>query len=198
MRILLIRHSQTEQSVTRLIEHDNVDVSLSNYGIKESKLLAKRLKKELSQIDTIYSSPAKRAIETAQILSKRKSLNILPELREIDKGFEKVLNQTSPITVDEWEIKFHSGAPAERIALPYPSGETVQSYTKKIYSFFFNLVNEHTSDFAIVAHNGTLKAILSSAINQSDLYYRISIEHGTYTELVYTKEKQFILQKLNA
>jgi len=57
MKLYLVRHGQSEGNVKQT--HQCEDVPLSEEGIKQVKLLAKRLKN--NEISTIYASPFLRA-----------------------------------------------------------------------------------------------------------------------------------------
>lgn len=74
MRILIIRHG----------DPDYINDSLTEKGIREAELLAKRLSSE--RIDYIYCSPLGRAKKTCEIAIKGKNLGAeeIPWLREFD------------------------------------------------------------------------------------------------------------------
>src|SRR3989344_9399934 len=66
MKLYLVRHGQTEYNAMSLHQHGDVD--LSELGINQAKVLAKRFSK--IPVDVIYSSSLKRAKETAKIINK--------------------------------------------------------------------------------------------------------------------------------
>jgi broad specificity phosphatase PhoE len=86
--LLLIRHGDRIIIPNTKSPHD---FSLSKKGISQSKSLAKELSKFRGQIDVLYSSPMKRAKETAKILGKeiRKKPLILKGFEEVPKILEK-------------------------------------------------------------------------------------------------------------
>ena len=63
MIVMLVRHGQTEMNAHGAYR-GRIDVSLSSRGIEESKALGKALKRV--SLDFVYSSPLKRALETAE------------------------------------------------------------------------------------------------------------------------------------
>jgi probable phosphoglycerate mutase len=81
MKIHIIRHGETTGDIEDRYGGD-YDDNLSPKGIKESKVLAKKLKNRGVQI--IYVSPRIRAIETASIVNKilNVKLKIVDRLRE--------------------------------------------------------------------------------------------------------------------
>ena len=74
MRILIIRHG----------DPDYINDSLTEKGVREAELLAKRLSKE--KIDYVYCSPLGRAKKTCEIAIKEKNIKAeeIPWLREFD------------------------------------------------------------------------------------------------------------------
>ncbi len=68
MKLILIRHGETEWNKQRRIQGCRSDTRLSPKGLAEADRLAAALRKE--RIDAIYSSPMKRASETAQIIAE--------------------------------------------------------------------------------------------------------------------------------
>ena len=86
MKLILVRHGETEWNKQRRIQGCRSDTRLNPYGLEQADRLAAVLRKE--RIDAIYSSPLKRAAETAQIIAESCKLPMLMfnELREIDAG----------------------------------------------------------------------------------------------------------------
>jgi broad specificity phosphatase PhoE len=66
MLLYLVRHGQSEWNKANI--HQTPDVPLSDDGLKQAEFLAKRLKN--IHFDLIYSSPIKRARQTAEIINR--------------------------------------------------------------------------------------------------------------------------------
>lgn len=89
--IYIIRHAKSIANEKGLFG-GITDYELSNEGLEEAKKLASRL--EEYEIDSIYSSPLKRAIQTIEPTSIMKNIiiNIVDNLREMNVGtWENVL-----------------------------------------------------------------------------------------------------------
>lgn len=86
MKLILIRHGETEWNKQRRIQGCRSDTRLSPKGLEQADRLAAVLRKE--RIDAIYASPMKRASETAQIIAEacKLQVHVFNELREIDAG----------------------------------------------------------------------------------------------------------------
>ena len=80
MKLYLVRHGQTEYNELSLHQHSNVE--LSDLGVKQAEILAKRFSK--IPIDLIYSSTLKRAKDTTEIINRiiNKKIVYLDSLKE--------------------------------------------------------------------------------------------------------------------
>jgi broad specificity phosphatase PhoE len=72
-RIYYVRHGENIANITREFSHKKVDYSLTEKGTKQAEATAGAL--EEKRICSIYCSPLKRAIETADVIGKRLGLN---------------------------------------------------------------------------------------------------------------------------
>ena len=84
-RLIFVRHGETKGNRERRIQ-GAVDSELNDMGKKQAKKVALKLKNE--KIDVIYSSPLKRAHQTAVEIAKyhNKKIIVKKELIEIDCG----------------------------------------------------------------------------------------------------------------
>jgi len=89
VKLILIRHAESIANAQGITQGQKIDEPLSDMGKLQAKKLANRLKKE--DIKCIYSSDSKRAIHTAEEISKVINTNIKLDkrLREKDHKNEK-------------------------------------------------------------------------------------------------------------
>src|SRR5512136_1382196 len=66
-KLILARHGETEWNVEKVFR-GRADVNLNEVGIKQAELLGKRLRNW--ELEAIYSSPVKRALDTANIVAR--------------------------------------------------------------------------------------------------------------------------------
>ena len=100
MILYLIRHGKTEGNSKDLVQ-GRKDVMLSEEGIKEAEKL-KDLVKSLD-IDVVISSPLKRAVDTAKIITD-KNINIDDRLIERDWGLNEGASIMEVDTVKCWNV----------------------------------------------------------------------------------------------
>lgn len=68
--IYFIRHGESEANVKKVFAGQKEDSLLTDEGREQAKITAKEIIKEGLKIDKIYSSPLKRASETAKIIAE--------------------------------------------------------------------------------------------------------------------------------
>ena len=88
MKICLARHGQDEDNAQGIL-NGHRDSSLTKLGIEQSEKLAQQIKILGLKFDKIYTSPLKRAFQTAEIIAKTQGseeLIILKDLIERDFG----------------------------------------------------------------------------------------------------------------
>lgn len=77
MKLIFVRHGQTDYNKNKIVQGREVDTSLNDAGIKQAEETAKSLPND---IDFIISSPLKRAFQTAETLNQK--LNKMIEFNE--------------------------------------------------------------------------------------------------------------------
>jgi broad specificity phosphatase PhoE len=150
MKLILIRHGETEWNKQRRIQGCRSDTRLSQKGLEEADRLATVLRKE--RIDAIYSSPMKRAAETAQIIAEACKLpvQVFNELREIDAGdldglFERELTGSYEAA---WREMCGGNA-----STPLPGGESLQDLQKRTSWAIDRMLEKHIDGtVVVVAH----------------------------------------------
>ena len=85
MKVILVRHGQTEENMKRIMQGVGTG-TLSDLGREQARKVAEKLKDE--KIDVIYSSDLKRAINTAKEIQKFHNVDLISEegLREQNLG----------------------------------------------------------------------------------------------------------------
>jgi len=159
MKVYLIRHGESIGNVLGINQGQKNDFSLTQKGVDQSKRIAEKLATE--PIDAVYSSDLKRAMETAEIMSKLHGLQPIPDkrLRERDfgdldeknllKSWKAHVNKTvEKEGLDPWEVKA-------------PNGESDKDHWDRLQDFFNEKVKQHPNDTIIaIAHAGSNKVSL--------------------------------------
>lgn len=98
--ILLVRHGQTEWNRIERFR-GRVDIELNPNGLSQAQKTANRIQKYW-QPEVVYSSPLKRALQTAQAISELTNVQVeaTPDLVDIDYG------QWQGLTPDETRVRW--------------------------------------------------------------------------------------------
>lgn len=141
------------------------DTSLSDIG--KAQLLAMKENFEYPFVDTVYSSPMIRCIETANLLYPYNEVRPLDSLRALSLGeFE---SKTYEQLEKEPAFKKWLKNSAEN---PVPGGEDLITFSERIISalnsVFHEMMQEQVFSTAIITHNGVIMTLLA-AIGQPKL-----------------------------
>ncbi len=152
-RFFILRHGEAEHNVKDLIasgrELGNQVSHITERGKSQALSAARALKKK--KVDIIFTSPYRRAIETAKIVSKELGaiLIIDKRLREIDCGtfnWRKV-----------GERKKFFKDPMDKFTKAPPSGETLNEVRERAFSFIKDVnVRYQGRNILIVGHGDPL------------------------------------------
>ncbi len=156
-KIILVRHAQAEGNINRFF-HGWTDSPLTDLGHKQAELAAKKL--ESTEIDCIYSSPLKRAVQTAEHIASVKCLgiNIIEDLKEINGGdWEEQPFAELPV---KWPLEFHTweNEPENHCM---PNGETILGFHDRLVKAVDTIINScQGKKVCIITHGTSIKALL--------------------------------------
>lgn len=165
MRLLLIRHGQSEGNAARRIQGQK-EYPLSELGRQQARRLARRLAQEYDDIAAIYTSSQSRAAQTAEILAETVGAPIIPDdrLREYDVG------QLTGLTMEDVRERFPQVYTdwTEDVEewVPLPGGEGNDEFRCRVCEALAEIAGRHNSDetVAVVSHGGTLGAYLAQIV----------------------------------
>ncbi|NLJ41532.1 MAG: histidine phosphatase family protein [Clostridiales bacterium] len=157
MNIYLIRHGD------KMHDHKNHGLlELTEKGVIQADLLGQRLTKY--NIQRIYSSPMKRAIQTAEIMNRHLGLEIMirKELREIHMGAAEVkgwgyLEEQHPEFIKEYRQY------TKDLRFP-PDGESIEDGWIRARKVIDEVISTDLDDVALVAHGGLIKSIICGTL----------------------------------
>jgi broad specificity phosphatase PhoE len=176
-RVVLCRHGETEASAKDRF-CGALDVGLSAAGKAEAAQLAASFRSRPGL--ALYTSPARRALETAGPMGESLGLRpiVEPQLRELDFGeidglrYEDVATQR-PELYDEW-----LRSPTR---VRFPGGECYADLQHRTVAAVSALTERHQGGAAIVVtHAGAIRALLAAWLSVPDeLVFRIDQRNGS-------------------
>jgi broad specificity phosphatase PhoE len=154
--IVLVRHGETDWNRERRYQ-GHADIPLNDAGRRQARKLASLLRSEV--LTAVYTSPLRRASETAAIIAGRLGLDVLEleALREIDVG------DWEGLTVEEVRTRFPESRAAAWHA-GWASGETHEELGARVIPALLELGRAHADGHVLgVTHAGPIRAALAAA-----------------------------------
>ncbi len=156
--LLLARHGETDWNRDHRFQ-GHADPPLNGDGRRQAREFAEQIAGE--RIVAIYSSPLRRALETAEIVGERLGLGVatLDALREIDVGEWQGLTRSEveeryPEAFARW-IAFGQG---------WERGETYEQMGKRVRAALQDLATRHPGEVVlVVTHGGPVRTALAAA-----------------------------------
>ena len=195
--IFLVRHAQPDINFEGVVG-DSIDPPLTEYGRMQAKLAGEAL--SLKPFDAIFSSPMKRAMETAQAISqhhKHLEMKVIEDLREVGIFTEIPPDQK---VVDflgkELLLGVRQRMLEERSWDVYPYSEPGHVFKKRcINAIEACIAHEAGHRIAIVCHGGVINAYTGHIIKSPyDMYFRPA--HASISVVV-AGEGRRVLRLLN-
>ena len=138
-RLILIRHGETEWNVEGRYQ-GQADPPLNQNGILQAHALANKISS--IHLDFIYSSPLKRARQTAEILIEYLEIPLILESRfmEIDQGewqtkLRSEIESSYPDLFRQWETVPWEVTP--------PNGEHLTQVQERVINAVKDIINRH-------------------------------------------------------
>ncbi len=194
-RIILVRHGESEGNKEELFR-GRKDFCLTENGIKQAERVAQALLR--FGFKTVYTSPLKRAFDTAKIIADRKKAEVI-----VEKGFTNIY-------LAEWE-----GRPKKEIKEKYPElwkiwitepeklnlkgAETLDALQKRVTQTLYRIIEEEDNEtFVVVTHRAVLKPMIAGILGiKKPYFWKIHIDTASYSIIEYRKDRGFTLTLLN-
>lgn len=175
----LVRHGETSWNRSGRIQ-GHEDVPLSEHGIRQMMMLAKRLAG--CSFSAVYASDLSRATRSAETIVEGHQASIQTDsaLREFSYG------EWEGLTLKEIEARypktFAQRMGSGRNAFAAPGGEDSAQVLDRVRRFYASALKRHddSEDLLIVAHGGSLRALLVCLLGLPEYYFwRFQIDCGS-------------------
>ena len=182
MDLILVRHGETDANRKGILMGSIGGPSLNTTGRAQAAQVAEVLK--LERVGHLYTSPARRAKETAGIISGTLNLPLseINELSEIDVGRLEGLtnaevNQQYGSYARAWEADAATARP--------PGGETVQELQDRAWQTVQRLSTSHADEtVVVVSHLFTILAVVARVLEMPLKHFlRIRLEPGAMARI---------------
>ncbi len=155
-RLILVRHGETDWNAEGRYQ-GQADPPLNRRGREQAQALAAALQQK--GVDVIYSSPLKRAWQTAEVVARAVRAPLFPEprLMEIHQGEwegKRVgeIAREYPQTFHQWE--------EDPWATQIPGGETLAEVQQRVYAAADDILARHPGKTVVLVTHRTPIAML--------------------------------------
>ena len=163
MKWILIRHGQTRGNLEGRYIGRRTDEPLCDAGIQALQ------SRRYPPVHKVYASPMRRCLETAQLIYPGVAVEIVEDFQECDFGNFENKNHAELNGNADYQRWIDSGG-----TLPFPNGESRQSFSRRCVKAFKRL--EAAEDCAIIAHGGTIMAIMEASADGD--YFDFQVKNG--------------------
>lgn len=158
MRLILVRHGETACNIDE-IWHGWDECELTALGLAQAEAVARRLSDE--RLDVLYSSPSRRAMQTAQAIGRSHGLEPIPDagLRERGAGDYEGIAVDAVVAANPriWEDRA-----ADYWNWRPPGGESFQQVLDRALETIERIRAEYPrKTVAAVTHMGVVRVLMS-------------------------------------
>lgn len=194
-RLYIIRHGETDWNRENRTQGCGNDMPLNDRGVIQAVKLGNRFRN--LPVDAIYSSDLKRAVKTAEEISKTTSADIITteKLREMSFGCWEGL------TSGEIRSKYGSiyevwrDKPSDALI---PGAERLMDIQKRAMSAVHEILSGyHGKNIVVVTHGVTAKVLIVSMLGIDISMYNRIILNNTSVSIVDVNDNNSVLTLLN-
>ena len=192
-KLILARHGETMWNIEK-IYRGRADINLNEMGIRQAELLGEYLSNW--GLEAIYSSPLRRALDTANIIARYQkiSVHIAEGLIDFDYGEwqslpEQEAKRRYPTLHNEWHNNPHK--------VKMPGGESLEDVRKRAIKVVSDVLARYQGSVVLVSHRVVNKVLICSLLGLDNSYFwNIKQDVGGITIFDYVDER-FVLTKHN-
>ncbi|MEC8221053.1 MAG: histidine phosphatase family protein [Nanoarchaeota archaeon] len=159
MKLILVRHGETHWNTLNKLQ-SFTDNELNTNGHNQAKKTASKLK--TIHIDKIISSPLIRAIQTAEPLAQKHSIEIEIDQRITERNYGELEGQNYLELVEFMKPIIKEGSFSKyNIEEPLDFKKRISEFWEELHEKYFG------KTVVLVSHSGTFKMLLSIIQNES-------------------------------
>jgi len=167
VQLYVVRHGETDTNHQGRINGFSTNLGLNETGKDQAKFLAKNI--DINEFDEVYTSPLKRAKETAEILNnKTHEIKEDKRLQEINYGSWD--GQPTGETVDKFPAAFDENSFILPNYIEYATdGEPFENVYKRVNDFLTDMAKKSDEKILIVCHGFISRAFYKDITHLPDI-----------------------------
>lgn len=178
MRLFLARHGTTVWNELGLYQ-GRKDTELSPVGLSQARALGEALRP--IPFDAIYSSPLRRALDTALLVAKGRGMEVSvdEDLSEIDHGewegkSREEVRALFPHELEDWLRAPH--------LVRMPGGESLEDVKRRVLSFMGRIYGSGFEQVLAVSHDAVIKVMLCTVCDAPlSSFWRFQVANGAFS-----------------
>lgn len=184
MKLYLIRHGQTDWNLAGKIQ-GRQEIPLNETGRRQALSLAEAM--DGRPVKLVFSSPQKRAYETARAVAERQQVPLLTVFQLAELGYGSWEGRTMKEILENDRALYEAWWHEPGLIAP-PGGETRRDVELRCQAAWKQMLMDLREDAAIVTHGGTLAVLIAQAMKEPWLAGRLTAGNASITTLEYERE----------
>jgi broad specificity phosphatase PhoE len=165
VKLVLARHAESAWNAERRFQ-GRTDVGLSDAGLAQAAALARAVARR--RVGAVYSSPLRRARETAEIVAKERGLTVtlVDDLRELSLGAWEGRTVDDVLAMEADAYRNWRERPYD---CPPPEGEHIADVARRVLPVMELIVSSHADgqEALVVSHGGVISVYLCHLLGLS-------------------------------
>jgi broad specificity phosphatase PhoE len=169
VRLIMVRHAQTDWNKNRLVQGGGVDSELNNTGLEQAQRLGQALQN--TKLTAVYAGPLRRTRATAAPIAQTHGLEVIsePDLIEMNAGD---LNGAPIKKLGDLLNSYFSGN-RDAGQFRMPGGESLAELAARTWNATQRIVKQHPDgEVVAVSHHLALLTIICQAMDLDLGYFR--------------------------
>jgi broad specificity phosphatase PhoE len=195
LRLILIRHGETERNSQGKLQGGLSDLPLNERGREQARRLGLALSGE--KLEAVYSSPLRRALATAEAICSYHPFEVrtMPALAELNMGTIDGLDRAQII---ENHADFWRRWQEADYSVALPGGESVFELQRRAWGAAEDIRRRHLGgSVALVGHGIALQTIIATALDAPLSGFRRFSLAVASTSILHMADHRSSLAKLN-
>src|SRR6476620_3307549 len=151
-KLYLVRHGENKANITKEFSYKKIDYSLTPRGVLQAHQTADYFRDK--EVEAVYSSPLKRAIETARIIAEPLGLSVITmeNFREVNVGDL----EGQGVNRENWQIYLGILKDWEegRVESPFPGGENYLMLAERMKAGVQTVLENNQGKNVIIVGHG--------------------------------------------
>jgi broad specificity phosphatase PhoE len=192
-RIIIARHGETDWNVGEVFR-GRLDVGLNETGLAQAEALGQHLAG--MNVEAVYSSPLKRALDTARSVAVHHDLEVSVAQGLVDFNYGAWQGLTHQ-EVKERYAELYRRWLAEPHLVTMPDGESLDDVAERARHVVENVADSHKGTVVLVSHRVVNKVLTCSLLGLDNSHFWNIRQDVTGTTIFEYEDGLFILTRHN-